>query len=108
VNGGEVFLALFELLGACSNEVVGGEWFDEIRDKEGGHCNVERQNGFHTMCHIEGGVPRCLASGGAVCPKDEGGNCRPPRRIAVACFDQRIAYGSVLLLHDAIGSRVVS
>ena len=72
------------------------------------HCNVEWQNGFHTMCHIEGGVPCCLASGGVVCPKDEGGNRGPLRRIAVTCFDQQIAYGSVLSLHDAIGPRVVS
>ena len=104
MNGGEVLLALFKLLGTCSNEVVGGEWFDKIGDKEGGHYNVEQKDGFHTMCHVEGGVPHCLMSGGAVCPKDEGGDRRPSRCVAVTHFNQRITYGSVLSLHDAIGS----
>jgi hypothetical protein len=34
IDGSEVILALLELLGMCGNEVVSGEWFNKVRDKE--------------------------------------------------------------------------
>jgi len=45
MNGGEVLLALFELPGACGNEVISGKWFDKIGDKEGGHWPIVMSNG---------------------------------------------------------------
>lgn len=68
---------------------------------------VEWENWFHTICHVEGQEPSRLAFSGVIGPENEGCDHWPLRRVAISCFDERVTDGLVLLFDDAIHPRVV-
>jgi hypothetical protein len=53
VNGGEVSIMSLKLACIGSNEVNGGKWLDEVRDKECHKGDVKGKDGFNTMCHVQ-------------------------------------------------------
>jgi hypothetical protein len=77
VDGSKISIASLELVGAGSNEVSGGKWLSDVRNKECHKGNIEGENGFNTVCHVERGVSSQLLSGCMISPKCMRGNSWP-------------------------------
>jgi hypothetical protein len=56
VDDSKIGIASLELACVGGNEVSGGKWLSNVRNKECHKGNIEGENGFNTMCHVERGV----------------------------------------------------
>jgi hypothetical protein len=108
VDSSQVFLASFELSTACGEQFCGHHRVSEVRDEERCKCDIEGQDWFNAMCHVEGRVARRFADCCAVGPEGQWCESRPSFDITVACFDEGLTNSPVLAFDDPIRLRIVS
>jgi hypothetical protein len=102
VDGGKIGVAFLELACAGGNEVSGGKWLSDVRNEECHKGNIEGENGFNTVCHVERGVSSQLPSGHAIGPKCMRGNGWPLQDVTFTSLNNRLSYCAVLLFHNPI------
>ena len=94
-------------MGTSDEEFSGEEWLAKVRDKKYGKCEVEWEDRFNTVSHIEGGEPRGFVSGGMIHPEYMGSECGPLGDVVFAGFDKQRTDSVVLSFHNPIGFGVV-
>ena len=94
-------------MGTSDKEFSGEEWLAKVRNKEYGKCEVEWEDRFNTVSHIEGGEPHGFVSGGMIHPEYMGSKCGPLGDVVFAGFDKRLTDSVVLSFYNPISFGVV-
>lgn len=74
----------------------------ELGDQEGGEHEVEWQDVFNAVGHVERGVAGGLASSRTIGPEAEQCESGPLRCVAFTCLDQGLLNGAVLTLNNPV------
>ena len=107
MDGGEVGFAFLELAHMDCEEVGGGELSGDVGHKEGGEGDIEWENGFDAMGHVERGVAGRFASRRTVCPKRVRGDGGPLCNVSFACLNNRLPNCAMLAFDDPVCTGVV-